>query len=301
MSSLLAHVRGNLVAYLALFVALSGTSYAVTALPRNSVGTKQIKRNAVTGAKVKRDTLTGQDVDEAKLAQVPLAARARVADTATTATSATNAVNAANAARAADAATLGGQPPTAFLAAGAKAADSALLDGKPASSFLTTAAQAADADEWDGIDSSVLGSTLTYAGMSFEARDTGATQKNYALTGAINCVNTAEDFTHRVQLPQGALITRLDFRFVDDNAGANSGLELRAYDIFGQTASATDDIASVASNGDNNVRRTASVNVTPAVAVDNDVWSYQLNWSPTICSSEMQLVGAAVHYTLPTG
>ena len=35
----LAHVRGNLVAYLALFVALSGTAVAATALPRDSVGT----------------------------------------------------------------------------------------------------------------------------------------------------------------------------------------------------------------------------------------------------------------------
>jgi hypothetical protein len=37
------HVRRNLVGYLALFVALSGTSYAATSLlPRNSVGTKQV-------------------------------------------------------------------------------------------------------------------------------------------------------------------------------------------------------------------------------------------------------------------
>ena len=38
------HARRHLVAYLALFVALGGTSYASTSrlLPRNSVGTKQV-------------------------------------------------------------------------------------------------------------------------------------------------------------------------------------------------------------------------------------------------------------------
>ena len=37
------HVRGNLVGYLALLVALSGTSYAATTLlPRNSVGSAQV-------------------------------------------------------------------------------------------------------------------------------------------------------------------------------------------------------------------------------------------------------------------
>ena len=52
-----AHVRSNLVAYLALFVALGGTSYAAVKLPRNSVGTAQIKKNAVTGPKVKNGSL----------------------------------------------------------------------------------------------------------------------------------------------------------------------------------------------------------------------------------------------------
>jgi len=46
-----------LVACIALFVALGGTSYAVTQLPKNSVGTKQLKNSAVTGAKVKAGSL----------------------------------------------------------------------------------------------------------------------------------------------------------------------------------------------------------------------------------------------------
>ena len=42
----------DVAATLALVVALSGTAYAVTALPAGSVGTKQLKADAVTGAKL---------------------------------------------------------------------------------------------------------------------------------------------------------------------------------------------------------------------------------------------------------
>ena len=44
-------------AYMALFVALGGTSYAAVTLPKNSVGGKQIKRNAVSSSKVKNGSL----------------------------------------------------------------------------------------------------------------------------------------------------------------------------------------------------------------------------------------------------
>ena len=42
----------DVAATLALIVALGGTSYAVTVLPRNSVGTAQLKAHAVTKAKL---------------------------------------------------------------------------------------------------------------------------------------------------------------------------------------------------------------------------------------------------------
>ena len=56
-----------IVACVALFVALGGTSYAAIVLPANSVGTKQIKKNAVTGAKIKNATLTGAKIKDASL------------------------------------------------------------------------------------------------------------------------------------------------------------------------------------------------------------------------------------------
>lgn len=71
MSRLLAHVRANGIAYLALFIALSGTSYAATQLPAKSVGAKQLKANAVTTAKVKDGNLTAKDF---KAGQLPAGA-----------------------------------------------------------------------------------------------------------------------------------------------------------------------------------------------------------------------------------
>ena len=50
-----------LVALLALFVALGGSSYAALTLPRGSVGGKQLKKNAVTSPKVKRGSLLLSD------------------------------------------------------------------------------------------------------------------------------------------------------------------------------------------------------------------------------------------------
>jgi hypothetical protein len=51
----------NVVACLALFVALGGASYAATQLPANSVGSEQLKKGAVTGSKVKDGSLRAAD------------------------------------------------------------------------------------------------------------------------------------------------------------------------------------------------------------------------------------------------
>jgi hypothetical protein len=92
----------NVMATIAVFVALGGTGYAAALhLPRNSVGNAQLRRHAVTNSKlavhavtssrVKPDSLGGGQINESKLAQVP---SAHQADHATTADSAGGAANA---------------------------------------------------------------------------------------------------------------------------------------------------------------------------------------------------------------
>jgi hypothetical protein len=48
----------NVVAVLALFIALGGASYAAVNLPKNSVGAKQLKKGAVTPVKLSPSVIT---------------------------------------------------------------------------------------------------------------------------------------------------------------------------------------------------------------------------------------------------
>jgi hypothetical protein len=73
----------NVMATVAVFIALGGASYAAIKLPKNSIGPKQLKKNSVTGpkiknqavtaAKVKQGTLTGAQINIATLGTVPSA------------------------------------------------------------------------------------------------------------------------------------------------------------------------------------------------------------------------------------
>ena len=55
------------VACTALFIALGGTGYAVTALPKDSIGAKQLKRNAVASVEVKNRSLRTVDFARGEL------------------------------------------------------------------------------------------------------------------------------------------------------------------------------------------------------------------------------------------
>jgi hypothetical protein len=108
----------NVVATLALFVALGGTGYAAA-----TITSSDIKNRTIKGGDVKKNALGGTEINESKLRTVPNARRAQTAagadisknaETANQANSATNALNAdvANVAR--DANTLAGQGAAAF-------------------------------------------------------------------------------------------------------------------------------------------------------------------------------------------
>jgi hypothetical protein len=62
-----AHVIG----VIALFVALGGTTWAATQLPKGSVGTKQLKSDAVVSSKVKNGSLDSTDFGAGELPQGP--------------------------------------------------------------------------------------------------------------------------------------------------------------------------------------------------------------------------------------
>jgi len=53
----------NVMATIAVFIALGGASYAALKLPKNSVGTKQIKNNAVSTAKIKNGAVAGAKIE----------------------------------------------------------------------------------------------------------------------------------------------------------------------------------------------------------------------------------------------
>jgi hypothetical protein len=105
----------NVVATLALFIALGGTGYAAA-----QIDSGDVKNRSLKGGDLKLNTLTGREINEGRIGQVPAARNAvnagtadlaRASDTATTATSAQTALR-ADAAR--DAQTVGGLPSGVF-------------------------------------------------------------------------------------------------------------------------------------------------------------------------------------------
>jgi hypothetical protein len=113
----------NVMATVAVFLALGGVSYAAFKLPKNSVGAKQLKNGAVTAAKIKNGAVNGAKVAAGTIGTVPSATNATNAVNANNAANATHAISAdsattaTSATNAADAGTLGGRPPSSFAAA----------------------------------------------------------------------------------------------------------------------------------------------------------------------------------------
>jgi hypothetical protein len=90
MRSRLRPAPSTVLAALALFIALGGTSYAVS----NRINGANLKNRSVAGTKLKKHTVTGTDVNVSTLPKVPAAHHA---DDSTNATNATNAITATNA------------------------------------------------------------------------------------------------------------------------------------------------------------------------------------------------------------
>jgi hypothetical protein len=114
----------NVMASVAVFVALGGISYAATSINGNklikgTVGAGKLKPGTLTSTQVKPDSLTGAVIDESSLGTVP------AATTATTATKATSAAS-ADTAQSATSANHALSADTATTATTATSADSAV-------------------------------------------------------------------------------------------------------------------------------------------------------------------------------
>ncbi len=67
MTKIVTHLKQNLVAYLALFVALGGTSYAAMLIPAGSVGNRQLKNHSVSPVKLDGGKTAGYVADWAQI------------------------------------------------------------------------------------------------------------------------------------------------------------------------------------------------------------------------------------------
>jgi hypothetical protein len=125
----------NVMASIAVFVALGGGAYAAATingskLIKETVGGAKLKKGTITGTQVKANSLTGSSIDESSLGTVPSAQTAQTAASATTAASAESATKAttagsANTAKTADSATTADHAFSAETAAKAQVAGSA--------------------------------------------------------------------------------------------------------------------------------------------------------------------------------
>ena len=79
----------NVVATLALFLALGGSSYAVT-----QITSKDVRNRSLKGGDLRKNTLTGTEINESRLGEIARARRALNADNATTAQVAASAATA---------------------------------------------------------------------------------------------------------------------------------------------------------------------------------------------------------------
>jgi hypothetical protein len=67
MNRALNHFKSNVIAYLALFVALGGTSYAAASLGAGSVGTRQLRNHSVSPIKLQKGSIAGYVADWAQI------------------------------------------------------------------------------------------------------------------------------------------------------------------------------------------------------------------------------------------
>lgn len=120
---------------------------------------------------------------------------------------------------------------------------------------------------------------------------------SYTVNGNGSCVYVTAGDASTVwnitpMLPQGAVVDTLRMYYYD-TSGSNSSAWFTIYDLYG--AIVQEFSVSTSDNGGNSFNDSAQINHT----VDYSVYSYLLNWRPSVTGSTMQLCGFRIFYTPP--
>ncbi len=114
-------------------------------------------------------------------------------------------------------------------------------------------------------------------------------------TGAVKAYATWSDlFTLQIHLPEGAEINYLRLYYYDADTTHNSIAWITVYNGSGNTT----DLLSVLSDGSSGYGQALSAYINHIV--DNEAYTYVLNWRPEIMSPKMRLMGMRVAY-VPSG
>jgi hypothetical protein len=258
---LVGFLRNNLIALIALFIALGGTSYAATQLPSRSVGTKQLKSGAVTAAKIKSGAVTAAKIKAGAVSTAAIASDAVTGD-------------------------------KVLESSLGKVPSAASADSAANATHATSADTAGDSAKWGGVSSGALGTAVVVPGIGFKPHSqlTTWTASGVAITSPVNA-----SFIALVTLPHGASVTRMTQRYTLVAPGTQGNLQLVAVpssSVVGMGVLSIPDQAVAAGAG--------SRTVTPAtpVVIDNSTNSYLVMWiAPG--ASNASLVSVKLEYTLP--
>ncbi|MGV7977225.1 MAG: hypothetical protein AB2L16_10165 [Anaerolineaceae bacterium] len=122
-----------------------------------------------------------------------------------------------------------------------------------------------------------------------------AVMLNAIPTGAVKAYATSSDlFTLQIHLPEGAEIYYLRLYFYDADPSSYSTAWLTIYDGSGNTT----DLSTALSDGSSGYGQTLSAQINHIV--DNEAYTYVLNWRPGIMSPKMRLMGMRIAY-VPSG
>jgi len=137
--------------------------------------------------------------------------------------------------------------------------------------------------------------SLRVAGSALTPREDDV---SYSVSGTGGCtyVTAGDAFTvwnHKVTLPQGATVDTLRMYYYN-TSGSSSTAWFTVYDLYGGLVDEWS--VSADSSTGNSYNDSAQINHV----IDYDVYSYLLNWRPTVTGSTMQLCGFRIFYSDPT-